>query len=100
MGGGGRGMSIFDTLREQISLERVIQPNGHCKVRCVSPNHEDLRPSMHVYDEHVHCYGCGFHGDVIDLWAVIRGIGHPLEAALDLAREFNVKLPETSAEAR
>jgi DNA primase len=100
MGVGACGMSIFDTLREQIPLERVIQANGHGKIRCVSPDHEDPRPSMHVYDEHVHCYGCGFHGDVIDLWAVIRGIGRPLEAALDLAREFNVKLPETSAEAR
>jgi DNA primase len=93
-------MSIFDTLREQIPLERVIQANGHGKVRCIAPDHEDPRPSMHVYDDHVYCYGCGFCGDVTDVWGVIRGIGQPLEAALDLARELKVELPEMRPEAR
>jgi len=93
-------MSIFDTLREQIPLERVIQADGHGKVRCISPEHEDPSPSMHVYDAHVHCFGCQFHGDVTDVWGATREIQHPIEAALDLAREFNVKLPEMSDEAR
>src|SRR5215207_5765450 len=100
MGVGGCGMSIFDTLREQIPLERVIQADGHGKVRCISPEHEDPSPSMHVYDAHVHCFGCQFHGDVTDVWGATREIQHPIEAALDLAREFNVKLPEMSDEAR
>jgi DNA primase len=93
-------MSIFDTLREQIPLERVIQADGHGKVRCISPEHEDPSPSMHVYDAHVHCFGCQFHGDVTDVWGAIRGIQRPIEAALDLARKFNVKLPKMSDEAR
>jgi hypothetical protein len=55
---------------------------------------------MHVYEDHVHCFSCGFHGDVTDVWAAMRGFGRPIEAALDLAREFGVALPELSPEAR
>ncbi len=74
--------------------------NGHRKISCVSPSHADRTPSMHVYEDHVHCFSCGFHGDVVDVWGVQRGLIRPIEAALDLAREFNVTLPEMSPEAR
>ncbi len=74
--------------------------NGHRKISCVSPSHADGTPSMHVYDDHVHCFSCGFHGDVVDVWGVQKGLIRPIEAALDLAREHNVTLPEMSPEAR
>jgi DNA primase len=93
-------MSVFDTLREQVAIEHVLATNGGGKVRCVAPDHEDANPSMHLYGDHVHCYGCGFHGDVVDVWGVQKGIDRPIEAALDLAREFNVRLPEMSEETR
>jgi DNA primase len=90
--------SVFEILRGEIAIERLIETNGHRKALCVS--HSEKDPSMHVYEDHVHCYGCGFHGDVVDVWAVQRGIERPIEAALDLAREFNVSLPEMNAESR
>jgi DNA primase len=89
---------VFEILRGEIGIERLIETNGHRKALCVS--HSEHEPSMHVYEDHVHCYGCGFHGDVVDVWAVQRGIGRPIEAALDLAWEFNVRLPEMSEESR
>src|SRR5215203_6114333 len=55
---------------------------------------------MHVYEYHVHCFGCGFHGDVVKVWSAQKGFERQFEAALDLAREFNVRLPEMSPEAR
>jgi len=55
---------------------------------------------MHVYGDSVHCFACGFHGDVIDVWAAMRGLARPIEAALDLAREFSVQLPEMNPEVR
>jgi DNA primase len=53
-----------------------------------------------MYGDHVHCFACGFHGDITDVWAAMRGFGRSLDAALDLAREFNVRLPEMSEEGR
>jgi predicted GNAT family acetyltransferase len=37
---------------------------------------------------------------VVDVWAIQKGIDRPIEAAFDLAREFNIQLPEMSEEAR
>jgi DNA primase len=97
---GPPGASVFEVLREEVSIKRLIQTNGHKKIRCVSPAHEDSTPSMVVYDDHVHCFGCALHGDVVDVWAIQKGISRPIEAALDLAREFNIQLPEMSEETR
>jgi DNA primase len=90
--------SVFEVLREDIAIERLIKTNGLCKGLCIA--HSEKTPSMHVYDDHVHCFSCGFHGDVVDVWSVQRGIEPPIEAALDLAREFGIQLPEMSKEGR
>jgi DNA primase len=90
--------SVFEVIREAVPIGRLIWTNGHRKALCIS--HSEKDPSMHVYEDHVYCYGCGFHGDVVDVWAAQKGIDRPIEAALDLAREFNVRLPEMNAESR
>jgi DNA primase/transcriptional regulator with XRE-family HTH domain len=92
-------MSLFDFLREQVAIEHVLGTNGGGKVRCIAPDHQDTNPSMHLYDDRVHCYSCGFRGDVTDVWAALRGFDRSVEAALDLAREFGVELPEMTPEA-
>jgi DNA primase len=94
-------MNVFETLRERVPIEeavgRVTEMAGR-KARCVA--HDDEHPSMHVYDRHIHCYGCGFHGDVVTLWSAATGTERPIDAAFDLAREFNIQLPVLSEEAR
>src|SRR5215211_8918426 len=90
--------SPFEVLRHEIPITRLLQANSHHKASCIA--HSDSDPSMHVYEDHVHCYACGFHGDVVDVWRVQRGIDRPIEAALDLAREFGIELPEISEQAR
>jgi DNA primase len=93
-------VNVFETLREEVAIGRLIELSNGGKAHCVAPGHQDKDPSMHVYDDHVHCFACGFHGDVVDVWTVQRGFDRPIEAALDLAREFSVALPEVSPEAR
>lgn len=35
--------------------------------RCIRAGHSDSSPSMKVYRDHVHCYGCGWSGDALDV---------------------------------
>lgn len=93
-------MNVFEILREQIPVHSVIPLDGHGrKVLCISPGHSEAEPSMHVYEDHVHCFGCGFHADVTDVWRIMHRFEKSIDAALDLAREFNIRVPEFSEEA-
>jgi DNA primase len=38
------------------------------------PIHGERTPSLHVYPDHFHCYGCGAHGDVFDWLRAVRGM--------------------------
>jgi hypothetical protein len=38
------------------------------KIKC--PFHADGTPSLHIYDDHYHCYACNAHGDHID-WLML-----------------------------
>ena len=90
-------MNVFELLRERVSVEQVIGGRAGKKVLC--PAHADGdTPNLHIYGDHVHCFACGFHGDVVALWQKMRGFDRPAEAALDLAREYGVKLPEQTPE--
>jgi DNA primase len=91
--------SIFDLVREQVPLESVVSLDGHGrKALCVA--HDEQKPSMHIYENHVYCYGCGWHGDVTDVYAKTHNITRPIEAARALAEEFGIPLPEISEKAR
>lgn len=95
-------MHIFDALRTYLDISTVVAPYTHLRKkgsrlvgRCPLPSHKDSTPSFNIYpDRHAHCYGCGFHGDIADLWAVIHGLKPGIEAALDLARTHNIRLPD------
>jgi hypothetical protein len=93
-------MSIFETLRQRVPLEEIVGAKTGEEARCVTVGHMDSNPSMHNYGDHVHCFPCSFHGDVVDVWAAIRGFDRSIEAALDLAREYDVELPEQDPEAQ
>jgi DNA polymerase family A/Toprim domain/CHC2 zinc finger len=42
------------------------------KVSC--PFHEDPKPSLQIYPDHWHCFGCGEHGDRIDWLTRVEGL--------------------------
>lgn len=49
-----------------------VEPRRDGKIAC--PFHDDSTPSLHVYDDHWHCYGCDRGGTIIDLGAELYGI--------------------------
>src|SRR5215208_5048519 len=91
---------MFEVLRDRVGLDQIVSANDAGKARCVSPDHHDEDPSMHLYDDHAHCFACGFHGDVTDLWAAMHGFDSPVKAALDLVGEFGIELPQANPETR
>jgi DNA primase len=101
-------VSDFERLRAQVDLVGLagrytdLRPSGEIHVgRCLYPDHEDQNPSFYVYPEgRYFCYGCGHHGDVVDLWAVVKGLRPGIEAASDLAREYRIDLPELDVDAQ
>jgi CHC2-type zinc finger protein/Toprim domain-containing protein/DNA polymerase family A len=38
------------------------------------PFHDDSTPSLQIYDDHFHCFGCGAHGDHIDWLMMVEGL--------------------------
>ena len=56
-----------------IPLPAVIgQPLQAGKICC--PFHADSTPSLHIYPDHFHCFGCGARGDHIDWLMIIDGM--------------------------
>src|SRR4030095_3430965 len=94
-------LNLFEFIRERIRPDDLVArftdltPSAGKKIgSCRLPNHQGSPPSFHVYDDgHVHCSGCGFHGDVVDIWAAMKGLRSATQAAFDLAREYDIKLP-------
>lgn len=62
--------------------------------RCISPEHEDKTPSMTVYVDRgiFRCFGCGAHGDVLDLVGLAEGC-ELWEAVMILSQRHGVELP-------
>jgi DNA polymerase len=38
------------------------------------PFHDDSTPSLKLYSDHFHCYGCGAHGDLVDWLMMTEGL--------------------------
>lgn len=50
-----------------------ISHDGRDKIACLDHNHDDSHPSMHIYEDHLYCFGCGKRLDVIDLVRYYKG---------------------------
>ena len=84
--------SIFMDVKERLNLREVaeyygVDVNRGGFINC--PSHDDRTPSMKLYDDHFHCYGCGCHGDVTDLTAILFNLSS-IEAARKLACDFGI----------
>jgi hypothetical protein len=90
--------SLFEKLRGEVDLAQLAgryTELGASRLayvgRCPHAVHEDQSPSFHVYpDRRFYCYGCRWHKDVVDLWAIVKGLIPGIEATLDLARKYVV----------
>ena len=82
--------SIFEAVKAAVPVRAAadgLEVNYGGMVRC--PFHEDRTPSMKLYEDHFFCFGCGKHGDVINLVAELFAIP-PYDAACKLADDFGV----------
>ena len=85
-------MNLYETVKTSVSVPEAAERYGmdvgqSDMARCIF--HDDRHPSMKLYDDHVHCFGCGAHGDVIGLTAALLGLSN-YEAARRLAYDFGL----------
>ena len=81
-------MIDYNKIKHSISPIEAAQRYGYMKrgfMHC--PLHADRTPSLKLYGDHFHCFGCGAHGDVIDLAAGLHGCSKS-EAARRLEADF------------
>ena len=68
-----QGLSDADIqLAREFPITRLLdkKPGDHI----VCPGHEDKDPSLRIYQDHVHCFVCGFHADSIDWLKKTQGL--------------------------
>lgn len=73
-----------------LAMYGIKVPRNH-KIPCVF--HNEKTASMHIYNDHYHCFGCGAHGDILEFVMHQEGI-NKFEAYLFLGGE--VKSPSTA----
>lgn len=82
-------VDFADLVEETLSLKRRPTAGKPVMVKC--PWHHEDTPSMAIYGDGAHCFGCGWHGDIFD-WLQKRD-GLDFRRALEeLARRAGVDL--------
>lgn len=89
--------AFLDELRQRTSLmslmgrrNKLVRSGRHWKTCC--PFHGEKTPSLYIYDDHYHCFGCGAHGDAISFIMQSEGSGFR-EAVERLAAEAGLDVP-------
>jgi hypothetical protein len=55
---------------------------------CINPDHDDSTASMSYKNDRLHCFGCGFDGDIYDVAGLLDGIADPGEQYRAVAAHF------------
>lgn len=95
-------MTIFEAVKTTVAPRMAaehfgLSVNRNGMVCC--PFHVDRHPSMKLYEDHYHCFGCQANGDVIAFTSKLFGIT-PLEAAQKLAADFGIREDRPSVPAK
>lgn len=90
--------SLIDEIRQRLTVEDALSRAGVVIKRRygrravgLCPIHSEKTPSFTVYIDrwNAHCFGCGWHGDMIDLLAIVHH--RPLSDVIrELAAEFGL----------
>ena len=86
-------MTIFEAVKSIVTPRMAAEHFGLNVSRngmACCPFHDDRHPSMKLYEDHYHCFGCQANGDVIAFTSKLFGIT-PLEAAQKLAADFGIR---------
>jgi DNA primase len=74
----------------RVKLERAGRQWKAC-----CPFHGEKTPSLYIWDDHYHCFGCGAHGDAVSFIMQTEGAGF-MEAVNRLAAEAGLEVPPLS----
>lgn len=95
-------MNLFEAVKAAVTprmaAERCGLPIQQGNMVCC-PFHADRTPSMKLNEDYFYCFGCGAHGDVIDLVAKLFGLSG-YDAAKKLAADFGIAGQKPSILAR
>ena len=85
-------MDLFTQIKMGVSVKEAaeyygLEVNRGNMVCC--PFHADRTPSMKLNEDYFYCFGCGAHGDVIDLVAKLFNLSS-YDAAKKLADDFGI----------
>jgi len=89
---------IFNDVKARLSILDVaryygLEADGGGFINC--PFQNEKTPSMKLYEknngdyDNFHCFGCGAHGDIIDLISFVFNLP-PLEAVAKIAEDFGI----------
>ena len=85
-------MNLFESVKAAVTVRQAVEHYGlevnrGSMVCC--PFHNDRTPSMKLNEDYFYCFGCGTHGDVIDLVARLFNLSS-YDAAKKLAYDFGI----------
>ncbi|MDO4484720.1 MAG: CHC2 zinc finger domain-containing protein [Clostridia bacterium] len=88
-------MSLFETVKAAVTVQQAAELCGLKLTgnRCLCPFHNERHPSFVLFPNNYHCFGCGAHGDSIDLVAKMMQLSQR-DAAFYLAQAFDVTIEE------
>ena len=92
--------SIFYAIKKSVSVSEAARGYGYTPNRAgfiCCPFHLEKTPSLKLYDQTYHCFGCGAHGSVIDFVGELFSLS-PLDAAKKLNADFGLHLTEAPRE--
>ena len=85
-------MDLFESVKAAATARQAAEHYGlkvgHGNMACC-PFHADRTPSMKLNEDYFYCFGCGAHGDVIDLVARLFNLSS-YDAAKKLAYDFGI----------
>ena len=84
--------TIFETVKAVVTPREAAERYGLSVSQggmASCPFHPDRTPSMKLYEDHFYCFGCGAHGDVIDLTGQLLDLD-PGGAAARLSEDFAI----------
>ena len=85
-------MDLFTQIKMAVSVKEAVEYYGlevnRGNMVCC-PFHADRTPSMKLNEDYFYCFGCGAHGDVINLAARLFGLSG-YDAAKKLAVDFGI----------
>lgn len=88
-------MNYFEEAKNRISMRDVLESYGISVNRggmCFCPFHSEKTPSCKVYDESLHCFGCGEHQDIISFVKKYYNLDSQLDALKKLNNDFSLGL--------